>query len=90
LGFAYRYTSTGPLGLLKGKQGLIITTSGANQQDAEYGGMIKTLNRSLVGVFAFSGFAKKKLHNLFAVTTVSDDERQQMLTEVRDLVRSFA
>ena len=32
LGFAYKYTSTGPLGLLKGKKGLFITTSGANQQ----------------------------------------------------------
>jgi len=90
LGFAYKYTATGPLGLLKGKKGLFITTSGANQQDAEYGGMLKTLDRSLVGVFTFSGFAEKRLHNLFAVTTVSDEERQQMLTEVRELIRSFA
>lgn len=90
LGFAYRYTATGPLGLLKGKKGLFITTSGANQQDAEYGGMMKTLDRSLVGVFAFSGFAEKKHHNLFAVTTISEDERKQMLTEVRELIRSFA
>jgi NAD(P)H dehydrogenase (quinone) len=90
LGFAYKYTATGPLGLLKGKKGLFITTSGANQQDAEYGGMISTLEKALIGVYSFSGFAEKKLHNLFAVTTVSDEERKQMLTEVRDLIRSFA
>jgi putative NADPH-quinone reductase len=76
--------------LLKGKKGLFITTSGANQQDAEYGGMISTLEKALIGVYSFSGFAEKKLHNLFAVTTVSDEERKQMLTEVRDLIRSFA
>ena len=90
LGFAYKYTSTGPLGLLKGKKGLFITTSGANKQDAEYGGMMKTLDKSLGGVFTFSGFAVKKLYNLFAVTTVSEAERKQMLTEVRELIKSFA
>lgn len=90
LGFAYKYTATGPLGLLKGKKGLFVTTSGANKQDAEYGGMMKSLDKSLGGVFTFSGFAEKKLHNLFAVPTVSDDERKQMLTEIRDLIRNFA
>lgn len=90
LGFAYKYTATGPLGLLKGKKGLFITTCGANQQAAEYGGMISTLDKALIGVYSFSGFAENKLHNLFAVTTVSDEERKQMLSEVRDLVRSFA
>ena len=89
IGFAYKYTATGPLGLLKGKKGLFITTSGANRQDAEYGGMLKTLDRSLIGVFGFSGFQEKKLHNLFAVTTVSDTERKDMLTEVRELIKTF-
>jgi Putative NADPH-quinone reductase (modulator of drug activity B) len=89
LGFAYKYTATGPLGLLKGKKGLFITTSGANQQDAEYGGMMNCLDKSLGGVFTFSGFAEKKLYNLFAVTTVGDEERRQMIEEVRSLVRSF-
>ncbi|MEA4926920.1 MAG: NAD(P)H-dependent oxidoreductase [Syntrophomonadaceae bacterium] len=89
LGFAYKYTATGPLGLLKGKKGLFITTSGANQQDAEYGGMMNALDKSLGGVFTFSGFAEKRLHNLFAVTTVSDEERRQMLDEIRNLIRSF-
>lgn len=90
LGFAYKYTSTGPLGLLKGKKGLFITTSGTNQQDAEYGEMMNSLDKSLLGVFGFSGFAEKRLHNLFAVPSVSGEERWQMLTEVRDLIRSFA
>lgn len=90
LGFAYKYTATGPLGLLKGKKGLFITTSGANKQDAEYSGMINILDKSLGGVFTFSGFSEKKLHNLFAVPTVSDDERKQMLTEIRELIKNYA
>lgn len=89
LGFAYKYTSTGPLGLLKGKKGLAVTTSGANRQDAENGGMLVTLERSLTGVFGFSGFDEKKLHNLFAVTTVSDQERRLLLDEVRNLVKNY-
>jgi NAD(P)H dehydrogenase (quinone) len=89
-GFAYKYTATGPLGLLKGKKGLFVTTSGANRQDAEMGGMMTTLNKSLMGVFSFSGFEEKKLFNFFAVTTVSDEERREMLLEVRRLVKSMA
>lgn len=88
-GFAYKYTATGPLGLLKGKKGLFITTSGANRQDAEMGGMMTTLNKSLIGVFAFSGFKESKHHNLFAVPTVSDQERREMLAEVRQLIKSM-
>jgi NAD(P)H dehydrogenase (quinone) len=86
-GFAYKYTATGPLGLLKGKKGLFITTSGANRQDAEMGGMMTTLNKSLIGVFSFSGFKESKHHNFFAVTTVSDQERREMLAEVRQLIK---
>jgi NAD(P)H dehydrogenase (quinone) len=88
-GFAYKYTATGPLGLLKGKKGLFITTSGANRQDAEMGGMMSTLKKSLTGVFAYSGFQEKKHHNLFAVPTVSDEERREMLAEVRQLIKSM-
>ncbi|MPN48779.1 hypothetical protein SDC9_196391 [bioreactor metagenome] len=51
--------------------------------------MMNALDKSLGGVFTFSGFAEKRLHNLFAVTTVSDEERRQMLDEIRNLIRSF-
>jgi len=91
IGFAYKYTATGPLGLLKGKKGLLITTSGANQQDADQSGMMNNLNKSLTAaVFGFSGFQEYKLHNLFAVPTASDEERKQMLTQIRELVKIFA
>lgn len=88
-GFAYKATSTGLLGLLKGKKGLFITTSGASRQDAEMGGMLTVLKKSLVGVFAFSGFEEKQHFNFFSVPTASDEERRQMLIEARNLVKSI-
>ncbi len=89
IGFAYKYTSKGPEGLLKGKKGLLITTSGADQKAAEKTGMLTTLNNSLAGaVFGFSGFQEYKQHNFFAVPTVSDEARKQMLTELRELINS--
>lgn len=90
LGFAYRYTRQGPEGLLKGKKGLLITTSGADQKAGEMSGMLSTLNRSVAGVFPFTGFEQFKQHNFFAVTTVSDEARKQMLNEMRELIQNFA
>lgn len=90
IGFAYEYTETGPRGLLTGKKALVITTSGADQNSAEASGMLETINKSLVkGIFGFSGFADYQYKNLFAVPTVSDQERKQMLTEVRELVQNY-
>jgi NAD(P)H dehydrogenase (quinone) len=90
LGFAYRYTKEGPQGLLKGKKGLLITTSGADQKAAEMSGMLTNLERAVAGVFHFSGFEKYQHHNYFAVTTVSDEARKQMLAELRQLIQNYA
>ena len=90
LGFAYRYTRQGPEGLLKGKKGLLITTSGADQKAAEMSGMLTNLERAVAGVFHFSGFEKYQHHNYFAVTTVSDEARKQMLAELRQLIQNYA
>lgn len=75
--------------MLKGKKGLAMITSAANQQEAEYVGMLIKLEKSIVGVFSFFGFQEKKLHSLFAVTNVSDQERRLMLDEVRNLVNNY-
>lgn len=89
LGFAYKYTSNGPQGLLTGKKGLLITTSGADEQTAKVTGMLDAIENSLVkGLFGFSGFAQFQYKNLFAVPTVSDSDRKQMLTQIRELIRS--
>lgn len=91
LGFAYKYTKTGPQGLLKGKKGLFITTSGSDAQTAEASGMQSVIDHSLVsGFFSFCGFSEYKGKNLCAVTTVTDEERKKMLSEIRELVTQFA
>lgn len=91
IGFAYQYTPAGPQGLLSGKKGLVVTTSGADRQAAEAGGMLEVIRKSLVeGVFGFSGFAKYEYRNFFSVPTVADQDRKQMLTEMRNLIRQFA
>lgn len=91
LGFAYKYTATGPVGLLAGKKGLVITTSGAERQAAEASGMVEVIRKSMVeGLFGFSGFARYEYKNLFAVPTVSDEERKLMLNEVRQKINQLS
>ncbi|MGR6836904.1 NAD(P)H-dependent oxidoreductase [Syntrophomonas erecta] len=91
IGFAYKYTSTGPQGLLAGKKALVITTSGADEKAAKDTHMLDAVYTALVqGVFGFCGFDKYEYKNFFAVPTVSDAERKQMLTETRELISRFA
>lgn len=91
IGFAYEYTKTGPRGLLTDKKGLFITTSGADAKSAEASGMQNVITHSLVnGFLGFCGFAEYKGKNLCAVTTVTDEERKDMLTEIRQLITQFA
>lgn len=90
LGFAYEYTSNGPRGMLTGKKGLLITTSGADEKTAKATGMLDAIEDSLgKGLFGFSGFAEHRYKNLFAVPTVSDADRKEMLTQIRELTRNF-
>ncbi|MEN6461871.1 MAG: NAD(P)H-dependent oxidoreductase [Syntrophomonas sp.] len=91
IGFAYEYTQTGARGLLGGKKGLVITTSGADEKTAQQTGMLRDLENGLVNaVFGFSGFSEFKLKNLYAIPTVSDDQRKQMLTDVRTTIANWA
>lgn len=90
IGFAYEYTETGPRGMLNGKNALLITTSGTDEQSSQQNGMMDLITKSCVnGVFGFSGFAGYKHKNFFAVPTVSDNERKEMLTDLRQLIQNF-
>lgn len=91
LGFAYEYTPTGPRGKMGAKKGLLITSSGADEPNAQANGMMAAMKRTLLdGFFGFCGFSEYKHQNLFAVTMVKDDDRQQMLNNIRELVKSYA
>ena len=90
IGFAYEYTATGPRGMLTGKKALVITTSGADESTAQQTGMVDLITKSVVNpIFGFSGFAQYQYKNFFAVPTVSDNERKQMLTDLRQLINKF-
>ncbi len=90
IGFAYEYTPTGPRGMLTGKNALLITTCGADESTAQKGGMVDGITKSVVNaVFGFSGFAQYKYKNFFAVPTVSEQERKEMLVELRQLIQNY-
>jgi NAD(P)H dehydrogenase (quinone) len=89
-GFAYEPSATGPRGMLSGKNALLITTSGADERAAQQNGMVDLITKSFVNaVFGFSGFAGYQHKNFFAVPTVSDNERKEMLTELRQLIQNY-
>lgn len=89
-GFAFEYTQTGPKGLLTGKKGLLITTSGADEETALKGTMIETIRRSAVNsVFGFCGFSTYKYKNFFAVPRSTDQQRADMLAELRRYIQEF-
>ncbi len=91
IGFAYEYTPTGPRGKLVGKKALLITSSGADGQAAQANGMSSAIKRALVdGFFGFCGFAEFKYKNLAAVTVVTDEEREKMITDIRELIKSYS
>lgn len=89
-GFAYEYTESGPNGLLKGKRAVIITTSGADENTARQTGMMDSINKSIVnGIFNFCGFSSASYKNYFAVPMVSDQDRKNMLEDVREFIKDI-
>ncbi len=88
-GFAYKVTSQGLVGLLTEKQALVITTSGADQAQAEKYGMLDVLKITLNGILGTCGFGSCQHINLYAVPSVSDQEREQMLAETRKTVKRW-
>jgi NAD(P)H dehydrogenase (quinone) len=76
--------------MLTGKKALLVTTSGADESTAQQGGMVEGINETVVNsVFSFSGFAQYKYKNFFAVPTVSDQDRKEMLAELRQLIQNY-
>jgi len=90
VGFAYKPIDKGIEGLLGPKKAVVITTSGADETSAKHGGMIDAINTVMInGTLSQCGFQNVQYKNLFAVPTVSDEERKNMLQQVRELVQGF-
>lgn len=83
-GFAYKMTENGMIeGLLKGKKAVVITTSGANEDNMRQNGVLDAINTCMIkGTLGFSGIEDVVYVNLFAVPSVSDEDRKEMLARV--------
>lgn len=84
LGFAYRATPAGLEGLLKGKRGLVLTTSGADEKTDRATGMTQAKQVTMMrGTLGAAGIAPMVYRNYFAVPMVTPEERHKMLEDVR-------
>jgi NAD(P)H dehydrogenase (quinone) len=90
-GFAYRQTDQGMVeGLLKGKKAVVITTSGANEENMRQNGILDAIMTCMVnGTLGFCGFQDIVYKNLYSVPSVSDSERQEMLEEVKNILEGI-
>ncbi|HWI54433.1 MAG TPA: NAD(P)H-dependent oxidoreductase, partial [Desulfobacteria bacterium] len=86
-GFAYRQTNEGTVeGLLKGKKAVVITTSGANEDNMRQNGVLDAIKTCMLqGTLGFSGIQEIVYENLYAVPAVSDEERKGMLDKVKSI-----
>lgn len=88
LKFAYDITADGIIGLLKGKKAFIVNTTGASREDYEKIGAFKMMNMSMdMAIFQSSGVEVIGHKYYSSVPNVSDQDRKQMLEELRLLVR---
>jgi len=88
LKFAYDISADGVVGLLKGKKVFIVSTTGASKEDYERMGAFKMMNQSMdMAIFQSSGMEVIGHKYFSSVPNVSDQDRKQMLAELRLLVR---
>lgn len=72
LKFAYDFTDQGPVGLLKGKHALLITTTGGDQTFFESSGIKRAMEMTIdLGIFHFTGM--EKVHHEFFYQVVEGD-----------------
>lgn len=86
-GFAYRVNEQGMMeGLLRGRRAVVITTSGANEENMKQNGILEAINTCMIkGTLAFSGFEGIIYENLYAVPTATDEERRAMLDGIKKI-----
>lgn len=86
-GFAYAYGEAGIDGLLKGKNVTIINTAGGANEVYEANGINDALMKTIAyGIYAFSGLEIAKYYIAHNVIQASDEQRADMLSEIKSLV----
>lgn len=80
LGFAYAYGQGGPIGLLKHRKVLLITTCGADQAHMEQSGIQKAIQMTTdMGIFAFTGIPEIRHEFFYNVIQSDQATREQYL-----------
>jgi NAD(P)H dehydrogenase (quinone) len=88
--FAYDITPDGVIGLFKGKKAFLVSTTGASKEDYDKMGAFQMMNLSIDGaIFQFSGMEVIGHKYFSSVPSVSNDDRKQMLEELKKLVREM-
>ena len=73
LKFAYDFTDQGPVGLLRDKKALLLTTSGGDQAFFESSGIQKAIEATVdLGIFGFTGM--ESVQHVFFYNVVDGDE----------------
>ncbi len=88
-GFAFTY-EWGEKGLLKHAKALVIQTAGSGKEFFEKAGLDKTIELSMTeGTLKFCGIHHITYRVFYGVGSVSQEERERFLEEVRELGRTF-
>jgi NAD(P)H dehydrogenase (quinone) len=90
LGFAYAFTEEGPLGLLKHKKALLITTAGGDQAFFDHSGIQKAIQMTIdVGIFGFTGIPKIQHEFFYNVIQIDPATREGYLQRAYSLGSEF-
>lgn len=86
-GFAFRLEGGKPVGLLSGKKALIAQTTGSAEADLVGSGMTRAMEQTVAhGLLGYCGVELAAHRFLYAVPSVTADERASMLSAFRDLL----
>ena len=86
-GFAFRYEERGPVGLLRGKKALVMTTTRESEHDMKASGLDRVVEKQMGdGTLSLIGY-DVVYHNFAAVPYVSEQARDAMLNSVHDLLQ---
>ncbi|NOX56342.1 MAG: NAD(P)H-dependent oxidoreductase [Planctomycetes bacterium] len=86
-GYCYEFGPEGPIGLLKGKKALVLTTSNTPRdvELAVYGDPLENLWKTCI--FGFCGVTDFLRRNFESIILSTPEQRRQWLEEVRQLVK---
>jgi NAD(P)H dehydrogenase (quinone) len=80
MGFAYDFGAEGPIGLLKHRKVLLLTTCGADQAQMEQSGIQEAIRMTTdIGIFAFTGIPEIRHEFFYNVVQTDPSTREQYL-----------